>query len=148
MWLRSGEKNHSSAINHSAIKGGSVNLRTGELSLSIKPPQLSGFLAAYIVPAIRYNQSLLNSGNQFLGLPMGCTFPFSYISKGFIHVNGEKSFALATAYETGMRYYTLKTAKFKYVDEKFIYDKSQQCANILFMYTGEKQYFDIQSYIQ
>lgn len=132
------------AIGYKTPLNSQVNPRTGVLQLTLSVPDISGFLGSNITPSISYQQSQVNSGKHMLGLPLGWSFPFSYISKGRLFINGEHSYAIDHSCPSGLKYYKLKNVVFKRnTTTPLPFDKRRSYEDTLCFQSGETQYFDI-----
>ncbi len=122
-----------------------VNLRTGELSLTLNPPTLPGIQSMDINLGITYNQSDYSSENLLFGLPAGWSFGLSYILDNMIFINGSQSYVLNPGSDSGMQYYNQKNLVLNfYAQGKFptLPYEDIEYAYMLSFLDGHNQYFD------
>lgn len=125
---------------------GSVNPRTGELSIKINPPKIPGILGMDVDLSIQYAQSDAHSVKSVLGLPPGWFYKLSYIADNQLNLNGGAKYFLSPETSSGLQYYKLKDLQlisygmFNY--PKLPYDTSENYAYQLKFHNGKNQYFD------
>jgi len=133
----------SNAASYKPPLNSQINPRTGVLQVNLSPPPLAGFLGANITPSIFYQHSSLASGNHMLGLPLGWSYPFSFISEDRVFIHGQQSYFIDSSSASGLGYYKLKNLFFKICPDKpFPYDSTQKYGDILQFQDGITQYFD------
>ncbi len=125
---------------------GSVNPRTGELSIKINPPKLPGILGMDVDLSIQYAQSDAHSFKSVLGLPPGWFYKLSYIVNNQLNLNGGAKYFLDPEAKSGLQYYKLKDIQLisygMFEFPKLPYDTSENYAFQLKYHNGKNQYFD------
>jgi RHS repeat-associated protein len=133
----------SNAYNYPSLLGYQVDPRTGTLQLNISAPTVSGFLGKEITPSISYVQQQYLLAENFLGLPLGWRYNFSFIANGCVFIGGQQSYNIDSGYASGLRYYNLKDLVFQSVaSTSFPYDTTQQYVDVLCFKNGNTHYFD------
>jgi RHS repeat-associated protein len=133
----------SNAASYTNSLSSRVNPRTGTLQLAISLPILAGFFGDSITPSIFYQNSSSIPENNILGLPLGWSYPFSFITDNRLYIHGQQSYLIDSEYKSGLKYYNLKNLAYEEcITTTFPYDKTETYQSFLRFQNGTTQYFD------